>query len=66
MMALVVERKKETVVIANRLQALAKPGTVYVGRPTYELVKDFFRVEYVDRIPTPKGRNIIDVYCISG
>lgn len=56
----------EAVVIANRLQALAKPGTVYVGRPTYELVKDVFPVEYVDRIPTPKGRNIIDVYCISG
>ncbi|MHC1742768.1 MAG: adenylate/guanylate cyclase domain-containing protein [Syntrophobacteraceae bacterium] len=56
----------ETVVIANRLQALARPGTVYVGRPTYELVKDYFPVEHVDRIPTPKGRNIIDVYCISG
>lgn len=56
----------EAVVIANRLQALARPGAVYIGRPTFELVRSSFDVEHVDRIPTPKGRNIIDVFCISG
>lgn len=52
----------ETVVVAYRLQSLADPGTVYLGRPTYELVKGSFDVTYVDRIATPKGRREIDVY----
>jgi adenylate cyclase len=56
----------ETVVIANRLQTLARPGSIFIGRPTYELVKDHFQMEHIDRIRTPKGRNIIDVYCIPG
>jgi adenylate cyclase len=52
----------EPVVVAFRLQSLADPGTIYLGRPTYELVKDGFDVTYVDRIQTPKGRREIEVY----
>lgn len=52
----------EPVVVAYRLQSLADPGTIYLGRPTYELVKGAFDVTYVDRIRTPKGQREIEVY----
>jgi adenylate cyclase len=52
----------ENVVIAFRLQSLAEPGTIYMGRSTYELVKDRFDISYVERMKTPKGRNEIEVY----
>ncbi|MCU0588948.1 MAG: FHA domain-containing protein [Syntrophobacteraceae bacterium] len=55
----------ETVVVAYRLQSLADPGTIYLGRPTFERVKDIFDVSYVDRIQTPKGRREIEVYRLS-
>lgn len=52
----------EPVVVAYRLQSLAEPGTIYLGRPTYEMVKGLFTVSYVDRIQTPKGVREIEVY----
>ena len=55
----------EPVVVAYRLQSLADPGTIYLGRPTYELVKGVFDVTYVDRIRTPKGQREIEVYRLS-
>lgn len=55
----------EPVVVAYRLQSLADPGTIYLGRPTYELVKGAFDVTYVDRIRTPKGQREIEVYRLS-
>jgi adenylate cyclase len=52
----------ENVVIAYRLQSLAEPGSIYLGRSTYELIKDTYEVRYVDRMTTPKGRKEIEVY----
>jgi adenylate cyclase len=58
----------EPVVVAYRLQSLADPGTIFLGRPTYDLVNKAFSVTYVDRMPTPKGRREIEVYrlCLPG
>ncbi len=52
----------EPVVIAFRLQSLAKPGSISMGRSTYELISDRHSVEYIDRIKTPKGQKLIEVY----
>jgi adenylate cyclase len=54
----------ENVVIAFRLQSMAEPGTLYLGRSTYDLVKNKYDIHYVERMATPKGRNQIEVYCL--
>ncbi|NSW86691.1 MAG: FHA domain-containing protein [Syntrophobacteraceae bacterium] len=52
----------ETVVIAYRLQTLAEPGSIYIGRQTCDLIKDSVPVQYIDRIKTPKGMKEIEVF----
>jgi adenylate cyclase len=52
----------ETVIVAQRLQALADPGTVYMGKSTHEAVKQNFPAEFVARMPTPKGEKEIEIY----
>ena len=52
----------EPVIIANRLQSLAEPGTVYLGRETYQQVKKTYAAEFVGRMPTPKGTKEIEIY----
>jgi adenylate cyclase len=52
----------EPVIVAQRLQALADPGTIYLGRPTHEAVKQEFPAEFVTRMPTPKGEKEIEIY----
>jgi adenylate cyclase len=52
----------EPVIIAQRLQTLADPDTVYVGRETYHLVKDKYPAEFIAKIATPKGRKEMEIY----
>ena len=40
--------------LASRLQAIAKPNSIYLSESTYNLVRDFFDFKEVDEI-TPKG-----------
>jgi adenylate cyclase len=55
----------EPVIIAQRLQALADPNTVYLGRETYHMVKERFPAEFIARIVTPKGQKEMEVYRLS-
>jgi adenylate cyclase len=48
--------------IANRLQSLAKPGTIYLGKETYLAVSQQYPAEFVCRMETPKGKREMDVY----
>lgn len=54
----------EAVIVAQRLQSLADPGTIYLERSTYEAVKQQFPAEFVTRMPTPKGEKEIEIYCL--
>jgi adenylate cyclase len=55
----------EPVIIAQRLQSLAKPDTVYLGRETYHLVKETYPAKFIDKIATPKGRKEMEIYQLS-
>ncbi len=55
----------EAVIVAARLQALAEPGTVYLGKGTYEAVKGLYPAQFVMRTETPKGRKEIEIYRLS-
>jgi adenylate cyclase len=55
----------EPVIIAQRLQSLADPGTVYVGRETYQMIKESYPAEFIARIATPKGRKEMEIYKLS-
>jgi adenylate cyclase len=48
--------------IANRLQSMAEPGTIYLGRETYRAVNQQYPAEFVGRIETPKGKQEMEVY----
>ena len=48
--------------IANRLQSMAEPGTIYLGRETYQAVKQQYPAEFVRRMETPKGKQEMEVY----
>ncbi len=52
----------EVVIVANRLQSLAEPGSIYLGKETYLAIKDRYPVEFVTRMETPKGLKEIEVY----
>lgn len=52
----------EAVIIANRLESLAQPGTIYIGRETYDYIESLIPAEFVSRIKTPKGNKEIEVY----
>jgi adenylate cyclase len=52
----------ESVIVAQRLQALADPGTIYLEKSTYEAVKQEFPAEFVTRMQTPKGKKEIEIY----
>lgn len=52
----------ETVIIANRLESLADPGTIYMGKDTFEMIRGDLPAEFVGKITTPKGAKEIDVY----
>ena len=48
--------------IANRLQSLAEPGTIYLGKETYQAVSRQYPAEFVGRIETPKGKQEMEIY----
>ncbi|MGE5392066.1 MAG: hypothetical protein ACM3PE_13490, partial [Deltaproteobacteria bacterium] len=54
----------EAVIIANRLESIAQPGTIYIGRETYDNIESLIAAEFVSRIKTPKGNKEIEVYRI--
>jgi adenylate cyclase len=55
----------EPVIIAQRLQSLADPDTVYMGRETYHLVKERYPAEFIAKIATPKGQKEMEIYRLS-
>jgi adenylate cyclase len=55
----------EPVIIAQRLESLADPDTVYLGRATYLMVKDRYPAEFIAKIATPKGRKEMEIYKLS-
>jgi len=48
--------------IANRLQTLAEPDTIYLGRETYQAVSQHYPAEFVGRMETPKGKQEMEIY----
>ena len=48
--------------IANRLQSMAEPGTIYLGKETYRAVSQQYPAEFVGRMETPKGKQEMEVY----
>jgi adenylate cyclase len=52
----------EPVIIAQRLQTLAEPGSICLGKATFEAVKEHYPAEFVAKMETPKGRKEIEVY----
>ena len=48
--------------IASRLQALAEPGTIYLGGETFRMVSPQYPAEFVARMETPKGKQEMEVY----
>ena len=56
----------EPVIIAQRLQSLADPNTIYLGRETYQRVKDQYAGEFVTKMKTPKGLKEMEIYRLIG
>jgi len=48
--------------IANRLQTMAKPGTIYLGGDTYRAVSQQYAAEFVGKMEIPKGTQEIEIY----
>jgi adenylate cyclase len=56
----------DAVNIASRLQSMAEPGTIYVGRPTYEKAKEAFAFRELGALPI-RGRNeLVEVFQVLG
>jgi|GEM_PF-710680 len=56
----------EDVVIAYRLESMASVGGIFIGRQTYEMTKGIFKVQFVEKIKTPKGEKDMEVYKVLG
>ena len=56
----------EPVIIAQRLQSLADPNTIYLGKETYQRVKDIYAGEFVTKMKTPKGLKEMEIYRLIG
>jgi adenylate cyclase len=48
--------------IAHRLQSMAEPGTIYLGKETYQALSQQYPAEFVGRMETPKGKREMEVY----
>lgn len=71
-MAGVIGRKKfaydiwgNTVNTASRMESAGMPGKINISRATYELVKDFFEVDYRGKIAA-KNKGSLDMFWITG
>ncbi|MBF0539660.1 MAG: FHA domain-containing protein [Nitrospirae bacterium] len=56
----------EAVNVASRLESLAQPGGIFIGKLTYEQVKAKIETAFVGRIKTPKGEKDMDIYKVIG
>jgi adenylate cyclase len=54
------------VVIAKRLESLAEPDSVYVGKETYAQCAEQFRFERIGEVKSPKGEERIEVFKAAG
>lgn len=52
----------KTAIIASRLQLLAEPGTLYMGRATYEAVNHVYSAEFKGKMLVPKSLEKMEVY----
>jgi|WetSurSiteA1Bulk_404760.scaffolds.fasta_scaffold24142_1 adenylate cyclase len=48
--------------ITNRLQSLADPGTIFLGKETYQAVSHQYPAKFVGRMETPKGKQEMEIY----
>lgn len=52
----------DTVNVASRLEKMARPGTIYIGKTTYEHIKDIFKTRPVG-MQTVKGKTMeVNIY----
>ena len=52
----------DTVNVASRLEKMAPPGTIYIGKRTYEHIKDIFQTRPVG-MQTVKGKTMeVNIY----
>ncbi|MBF0593275.1 MAG: adenylate/guanylate cyclase domain-containing protein, partial [Nitrospirae bacterium] len=56
----------EAVNVASRLESLAQPGGIFIGKLTCEQVKGKIETAFVGRIKTPKGEKDMDIYKVIG
>ncbi|MBF0338557.1 MAG: FHA domain-containing protein [Nitrospirae bacterium] len=56
----------EAVNVAARLESLAQPGGIFIGKLTYEQSKDKIDSAFIGRIKTPKGEKDMDIYKVIG
>lgn len=57
--------KGETVNIASRIEASGQIGKIYISGVTHEIVQEYFRCEYVTKIPV-KYEGDIAIYLVKG
>ncbi len=57
--------KGDTVNIASRIEAASEPGNVTISAMTYELVSEYFRCEYMGKLPV-KYAGGIELYVVKG
>ncbi|ARV60035.1 adenylate cyclase [Nostocales cyanobacterium HT-58-2] len=55
----------DTVNTASRLELSGVPGSINISQATFELIKDFFAVQYRGKI-TAKNKGEIDMYFVEG
>ncbi|KJU81679.1 GAF sensor-containing adenylate/guanylate cyclase [Candidatus Magnetobacterium bavaricum] len=56
----------EVVNVASRLESLAQPGGIFIGKLTYEQIKGTIETTFVGRVKTPKGEKDMDIYKVIG
>ena len=52
--------------IASRLCGAAGPGEIFIGRPTYECVKDLFEIEEIPRLNLKGKRDLVEAFKVIG
>ncbi|HBF89439.1 MAG TPA: guanylate cyclase [Bacteroidales bacterium] len=57
--------KGETVNIASRIEASGEIGKIYISGMTHEIVQEYFRCEYIAKIPV-KYQGDIAIYSVKG
>lgn len=55
----------DTVNTASRMESSGIPGGINISKTTFELIKDFFAVQYRGKV-TAKNKGEIDMYLVTG